>query len=93
LSTFRRVLLPIVSPATLAVALIVFVGAVREIPTVFFLSSNNSMPLAPMMLNVMENGDLERASVMGLIITVIVVVAALTSIVIGRRYAFDREAE
>jgi iron(III) transport system permease protein len=93
LSTFRRILLPIVSPAALTVALIVFVGAVREIPTVFFLASNNSMPLAPLMLNVMENGDLERASVMGLIITVLVVVAALTSIMIGRRYAFDRDVK
>jgi iron(III) transport system permease protein len=93
LSTFRRVLLPIVSPAALAVALIVFVGAAREIPTVFFLASNKSTPLALMMLNVMENGDLERASVIGLIITVVVVVAAFASILIGRRYAFDRETE
>ena len=90
-SIFRRVLLPIVSPAAITVALIVFVAAVREIPTVFFLASNKSMPLAPMMLNVMENGEVERASVLGLIITLIVLVAALASILLGRRYAFDRE--
>lgn len=90
-SIFRRILLPVVSPAAITVALIMFVAAVREIPTVFFLSSAKSMPLAPLMLLSMENGDVERASVLGLIITAIVLVAALASILVGRRYAFDRE--
>ena len=49
--TLRRVVLPLLLPAILAVGLIIFIAAVRDIPTVIFLASPQSRTLSLLMLD------------------------------------------
>jgi iron(III) transport system permease protein len=81
LYTFRRIVLPLLRPAVMVVGLIGFITAVREIPTVMFLSSFSSRPISLLMLDYLVGGRKERASVIGVFLVVLIIVAAL----IGRR--------
>lgn len=75
--SFRRVILPILKPAVLAVGLIIFISAVREIPTVVFLASSESRTLSLLMVDYAAGAQMERAVVLGVFITFVIVVAAL----------------
>lgn len=90
-TTFRRVVFPILAPGTLTVALIVFIEAVREIPAVIFLDSTDSRPLSPLMLSFAEEGRMEEAAIVGLVITVVIVVAAMSVRVIGKQYLMEQD--
>jgi iron(III) transport system permease protein len=81
LYTFRRIVLPLLRPAIMVVGLVGFITAVREIPTVMFLSSFSSRPISLLMLDYLVGGRKEQASVIGVFIVVLIIVAAL----IGRK--------
>src|SRR5215468_6102148 len=51
LAGFRRILLPLLKPTMLAVGVIVFISAARDIPTVIFLATNQSRTLSLLMLD------------------------------------------
>jgi iron(III) transport system permease protein len=85
LYTVRRILLPILMPAILAVGLIIFIAAVRNIPTIVFLSSVESRTLSLLMLDYMAGAQFEKATVMGVFITFLILVAALLGRMLGLR--------
>jgi iron(III) transport system permease protein len=75
--TFFKILIPLLLPAILATALVVFVSAVRDIPVVLLLSSPSSRPLSLLMLDYIGGADTEKATVIGVFIVFVIVVAAL----------------
>ncbi|HEY7164460.1 MAG TPA: iron ABC transporter permease [Candidatus Binatia bacterium] len=77
LDSFRRVLLPLLKPTMLAVGMIVFISAARDIPTVIFLSTNQSRTLSLLMLDYIADANQEKAAVIGVFL-VILIFALLT---------------
>jgi iron(III) transport system permease protein len=77
--TFRRVIMPLLRPSMMAVGLLVFIAAVREIPTTVFLASFESRTISLLMLDYMSEGKYAQASVIGTLLTTIVVLVALAS--------------
>jgi iron(III) transport system permease protein len=77
--TFRRVTMPLLRPSMMAVGLLVFIAAVREIPTTVFLASFESRTISLLMLDYMSEGKYAQASVIGTLLTTIVVLVALAS--------------
>jgi iron(III) transport system permease protein len=85
LYTVRRVVVPLLLPAILAVGLIIFIAAVRDIPTVIFLASPQSRTLSLLMLDYIAGAQMERAVVLGVFITFLILVAAVTGrVLLGR---------
>jgi iron(III) transport system permease protein len=76
---FRRVMLPLLRPSMIAVGLIVFISAVREIPTVVFLASFESRTISLLMLDYMAEGKYGQATVIGVLVVGVILVAALAS--------------
>jgi iron(III) transport system permease protein len=86
LYTFRRIVIPLLAPAIIAVALIVFIAAVRDIPTIIFLASPQSRTLSLLMIDYIAGAQMEKAVVLGVFITGLILVAASVGrIALGRR--------
>jgi iron(III) transport system permease protein len=83
--TYRRVLLPLLMPTLVAVSLIVFIAAIRDIPTVVFLSSFESRTLSLLMLDYVAEGKFEKATVIGVFISSVIVVVAILGRTLGLR--------
>jgi iron(III) transport system permease protein len=71
LTTLCRVVLPLVAPTIVAVGVLQFVAATRAVSTAVLLSSNATQTLAVFQLKFIESGDLEAASVVGVIVLVL----------------------
>jgi iron(III) transport system permease protein len=69
---FRRVMLPLLKPTLIAVGLIVFMSAVRDIPTIIFLSTYKTRTLSLLMLDYMAAASMEKAAVLGLFIVFLI---------------------
>ncbi len=81
-ATYRRILLPLLAPIAGAVGLMNFGSALTSISTPVLLYSNQSRPLAILMLEYSVTGELERGAALGLLITAIVCMMVL----IGRKF-------
>lgn len=77
LFTFRRILLPLLSPMLVAVGLIVFIVAIREISAIIFLSPTGSRTMSLLMLDYMVEFDREKAAVIGLVLVAFTTVLAV----------------
>jgi iron(III) transport system permease protein len=86
LDYFRRILLPLLKPTMLSVAIIVFISAARDIPTVIFLSTHESRTLSLLMLDYIAEANQEKAAVLGVFI--IFLIFAL--LIIGKLLGFRR---
>jgi iron(III) transport system permease protein len=85
MQTFRRILVPLLMPALFAVGLIVFISAVRDIPTVVFLASSHSKTISLLMLDYLAGSEFEKSTVIGVFIVLIIIVAALIGRTLGVR--------
>jgi iron(III) transport system permease protein len=72
LSTYWRILLPLLAPIAAAVGLMNFGSALTSISTPVLLYSHHSRPLAILLLEYSFTGELERGAALGLFITVII---------------------
>jgi iron(III) transport system permease protein len=86
LAGFRRILLPLLKPTMLAVGIIVFISAARDIPTVIFLATNQSRTLSLLMLDYMADANKEKAAVLGVFLVFLIFALLL----IGRLLGFRR---
>lgn len=85
IGTFRRIVIPLLMPTLFAVGLIIFISAVRDIPTVVFLASSQSKTLSLLMLDYLAGSEFEKSTVMGVFIVILIVVAALIGRALGVR--------
>jgi iron(III) transport system permease protein len=88
LAGFRRILLPLLKPTMVAVGIIVFISAARDIPTVIFLATNQSRTLSLLMLDYMADANQEKAAVVGVMLVVLIFALLL----VGRLLGFRRSS-
>ncbi|HEX4987540.1 MAG TPA: iron ABC transporter permease [Candidatus Binatia bacterium] len=88
LAGFRRILLPLLKPTMLAVGIIVFISAARDIPTVIFLATNQSRTLSLLMLDYIADANKEKAAVLGVFLVFLI----FAFLFIGRLLGFRRSS-
>ena len=84
--TFFRIILPLVAPVVIVVGLQVFATAVSVVSVVALLGTAETQPLSILQLAFLDSGRFESATIVGLLILVITIVAALLARMISMRY-------
>jgi iron(III) transport system permease protein len=90
LTVYRRIFLPLLAPSLLTLWLLTFASSLRDISTTVLLYSPQSRPLSLLMLEYSFTGQLERGSIVGIIIAVFVMLLMVLSRGWARRVARDR---
>ena len=75
--TFRRIVLPLIAPSVAVIGLEIFATGVSVVGLVALLGTGATQPLSIVQLIYLDSGLFEPASVIGILIMVITVVAAL----------------
>jgi iron(III) transport system permease protein len=88
LAGFRRILLPLLKPTMMAVAIITFISAARDIPTVIFLSTHDTRTLSLLMLDYIADANKEKAAVLGVFLVLLIFALLL----VGRLLGFRRSS-
>ncbi len=83
--TYRRVVLPLISPTMVVIGVISFVGAARNISQVALLSNTAIRPLSIMQLDYIAEGKYEVAAVIATILLFACVILALVARKFGYR--------
>ena len=86
LEYFRRILLPLLKPTMVSVAIIVFISAVRDIPTIIFLSTHETRTLSLLMLDYIVEANQEKAAVLGVFLVVLI----FGFLLLGRLFGFRK---
>lgn len=81
--TVTRIAAPLMAPAIMSVAIISFISAIRDIPTVIFLANFQTRPLSLLMLDYIIGGEREKATVIGVFLAGLIVVVALAGRKVG----------
>ncbi len=85
LYTFRRVVLPLISPTLVVVGVISFISSARNISQVALLSNTSIRPMSIMQLDYIAEGKYEVAAVIATILLFMSVILALVARVFGYR--------
>jgi iron(III) transport system permease protein len=83
LTTFRRIVLPLMRPMLVSIFVLVFLSALRDISTTILLVRPGTRPLSVLMLEYATSSSLESAAVVGVIISSLVVLVALIARRVG----------
>jgi iron(III) transport system permease protein len=89
LLTYRRIVLPLIAPMLVSVAVLTFISVLRDISTTVLLAGASTRPLSLLMLEFARGGNMEAASVVGLILSVLAVLTAL----LARRLGLQSRSE
>lgn len=81
--TMRRIILPLIAPAVAVVAVTIFASASKAVAHVALLSTPSNKPLAMLQLDMMADGRLEPATVVGVITMLLTVGVAILAQSIG----------
>lgn len=87
--TFRRIVLPLLGPVLVAVALLTFVSAARNVSTIAMLVTAENRPLAMLQVDHIVDGTFEAAAVVGVLIVLMTGCMAIIARLIGRRFGFS----
>ena len=85
--TFRRIILPLVAPVLVSIFAIVFMAAIRDIDTIILVGTASTRPLSLLMMEYSMAGEMQAASILGVILSLFAVAIALVSRKIGLRTA------
>lgn len=80
-----EILLPLAKPAIISVAIILFVLASREVPLILYMTTGSTRPLSILMLEQIAGGSLERACVLGVILSALVLAVAALIPLLARK--------
>ena len=86
LTTYRRITLPLITPMLVSIFVLVFIATLRDISTTILLATASTRPLSVLMMEYSNQGSLEAASVIGVVISVIAILVALAA----RRFGLRR---
>jgi len=86
IETFRRIILPLTVPAIAVVGVLVFAATIRQIGSVILLSTGETRVLSILQLDFLTDGRLGPAAVIGCIIVLISLIAALIVRVVSTRF-------
>ena len=84
-TTFRKIMMPLLIPTYVSTAVIIFLGAIRDIAIVVLLYTPKSRVLSILMLEHYIGMSPEKGMVVGVIITLICIVVAITARAVGIR--------
>jgi iron(III) transport system permease protein len=87
---FRRVTLPLIAPMLASVFLLVFASTLRDVSTVVLIATPGTRTMALLMFDFTLSGQLEAASVVGVIIALICVAVTAASFKIGNKIGIQR---
>lgn len=85
--TFRRVILPLIAPTLVVVGILAFSSASRTASHVALLATSATRPLALLQLDFLGDGMFESASVVGVVVLVLTIGAALLARVFDRDWS------
>jgi iron(III) transport system permease protein len=85
LTTYRRVMMPLVAPMLVSIFILVFIAVLRDISTSVLLAGASTRPLSLLMLEFARGGNLESAAVVGVILAAMAVGVALGARKLGLR--------
>jgi iron(III) transport system permease protein len=88
-TTFRRITIPLVAPMMVSIFVLVFMSSIRDISTPILLATPATTPLSVLMLERSVAGEIEKAAVIGVILSVLAIITAL----VMRRLGFRLGAE
>jgi iron(III) transport system permease protein len=91
LRTFFRIALPITAPSIIIVGLEVFATAVSIVSVVVLLGTGPTQPLSILQLAYLDSGQFESATIVGLLIMVISITAAILARVVSARFGLSRD--
>jgi iron(III) transport system permease protein len=89
--TFRRIILPLLAPSVAVVGILAFAAASRTASHVALLATASNRPLALLQLDYLADGKFEAASVVGVVILLLTVGAALLARALGMRLGAGHE--
>lgn len=81
---FRRITLPLVAPMLVSVFLLIFASTLRDIGTVVLVATPGTQTMSLLMFEFAVSGQMESASVLGVIVALVCVSVTLISLKIGR---------
>jgi iron(III) transport system permease protein len=84
-TTYRRIVLRLMAPTVIAVGMITFVGAARNIGNIALLATSANRPLSILQLDYIAQRKFEEAVVVACIIMIISLAGALVARVLGLR--------
>jgi iron(III) transport system permease protein len=85
LRTYRHIMLPLMAPVLMSVFLLAFVSSLRDISTTILVASASARPLSILMMEYSMGGNLEGATVVATIVTVVAILVALGARRLGIR--------
>ena len=88
-TTFRRITIPLVAPMMVSIFVLVFMSSIRDISTPILLATPSTTPLSVLMLERSVAGEIEKAAVIGVILSVLAIITAM----VMRRLGFRMGAE
>ncbi len=89
ITTYRKVLLPLVAPMLVSIFILVFITVLRDISTTVLLASATTRPLSLLMLEFARGGNMESAAVVGVILAVLAIGVALVARRLGLRFGSE----
>ncbi len=93
ITTFRRIMLPLLNPTLIAVGIVMIIISVREISAIVFLSSYRSRTISLLMMDYIEDQSLEKATVIGVFTVFLILTLLLIGGLFGLRNAPGTERQ
>lgn len=89
-SSFRDIILPIITPSLLLVGTLSFIAAARNVSTVALIATSHTRPLSLLQLDFLVEARYESAAVIGIIVVALTTGVALISRLLGLRTGIER---
>ena len=93
ISTFRRIVVPIGSPTLAVVGIMVFASTIRNVSSVMLLSTGANRVLSVLQVEFLADGNLGPAAVVGTVIVLISLAAALVVRFVSLRFGIQARGE
>jgi len=84
-TTFRRITIPLVAPMIVSIFVLVFMSSIRDISTPILLATPATTPLSVLMLERSVAGEIEKAAVIGVILSGLAIITAVVMRRLGLR--------
>ena len=88
-TSFRDIILPIISPSLLLVGTLSFIAAARNVSTVALIATSRTRPLSLLQLDFLVESRYESAAVIGIIVVALTTGIALISRILGLRTGIE----
>jgi iron(III) transport system permease protein len=85
LYTFRRVIMPILSPVLLSVGVLTFITASRDVANIAMIVTGDNRPIAMLQLDYLVDGNYEAAAIAGVFVVLMTIGVSIIARGIGKK--------